>query len=183
MTAQPDPAQPDPATAASTAPPPGTYRIDPERSSVRADVKAMFGLATVHGSFRVRVGEIHVGEEPTASTVQAVIDAASFDSANTKRDRDVTSAALLDAATYPDISFASQQVRREGDGWVVTGGVTTHGATDVIEVNVDQVRFEAGVARFHASARLDRTRFGITKKKGMVGHGVELVIEAAAVRA
>lgn len=174
---------PDPDTAAPTAPPPGTYALDPQRSSVRADVKAMFGFVTVHGAFRVRSGEIRIAVDPSASAVQAAIDAASFSSGNSKRDRDVASAALLDAATHPEISFTSQQVRRDGDGWAMKGTVTAHGATDVVEVSVDQVRFDDGVARFHASARLDRTRLGITKKKGMVGRSVELVIDAVAVRA
>jgi hypothetical protein len=38
------------------APPPGTYALDPERTTVRADVKAMFGLITVHGTFRLQEG-------------------------------------------------------------------------------------------------------------------------------
>jgi polyisoprenoid-binding protein YceI len=33
---------------------------------------------------------------------------------------------------------------------------------------------------FRATARLDRTSFGVTKKKGMVGRTVDLVIEAVA---
>ena len=39
---------------------------------------------------------------------------------------------------------------------------------------------EDGAARFRATARLDRTSFGVTKKKGMVGRTVDLVIEAVA---
>jgi polyisoprenoid-binding protein YceI len=35
------------------APAPGTYTLDPERTTIRADVKAMFGLMTVHGTFRL----------------------------------------------------------------------------------------------------------------------------------
>jgi len=39
------------------------------------------------------------------------------------------------------------------------------------------------VIRFHAVANLDRTQFGVTKKKGMVGQNVALTIEAVAVPA
>jgi len=46
--------------------------------------------------------------------------------------------------------------------------------------NTAGVREEAGGARFRATARLDRTSFGVTKKKGMVGRTVDLVIEAVA---
>jgi polyisoprenoid-binding protein YceI len=38
---------------------------------------------------------------------------------------------------------------------------------------------QGGEARFRATARLDRTSFGVTKK-GMVGRTVDLVIEAVA---
>ena len=48
------------------------------------------------------------------------------------------------------------------------------------EVRLSHVREEAGGARFRATARLDRTSFGVTKKKGMVGRTVDLVIEAVA---
>ena len=41
-------------------------------------------------------------------------------------------------------------------------------------------RQEDGAAWFRATARLDRTSFGVTKKKGMVGRTVDLVIEAVA---
>jgi polyisoprenoid-binding protein YceI len=48
------------------------------------------------------------------------------------------------------------------------------------EVRLSDVRPESGGARFRATARLDRTSFGVTKKKGMVGRTVDLVIEAVA---
>jgi hypothetical protein len=41
----------------------------------------------------------------------------------------------------------------------------------------------SSVIRFHAVANLDRTQFGVTKKKGMVGQNVALTIEAVAVPA
>lgn len=164
-------------------PPPGTYRLDPERSSVRVDVKAMFGLATVHGTFRLRAGEVNIAADPTASTVQATVEAASFASGNARRDRDVTGPGLLDAAAHPDISFASQQTRQHGDGWTVTGSVTAHGTSDPVELLVDRADFEGGTAHLHATARLDRTRLGVTRKKGMVGRDVELTIDAVALPA
>ena len=51
----------------------------------------------------------------------------------------------------------------------------------VTEVRLGGARLEAGGARFRATARLDRTSFGVTKKKGMVGRTVDLVIEAVCV--
>ena len=162
------------------APPPGTYTLDPERTTIRADVKAMFGLLTVHGTFRLRAGQVSIAADPGASSVQASIEAGSFASGNTTRDADVVSASLLDAKAYPEITFTGQGARREGDGWVVPGSVTAHGTAVPAEVRVSDARLESGAARFRATARLDRASFGVTKKKGMVGRTVDLVIEAVA---
>ena len=161
-------------------PPPGRYALDPERTTVRADVKAMFGLLTVHGTFRLRAGQVTIAADPGASGVQASIDAGSFASGNATRDKDVVSAALLDAGTYPEITFTGQQARREGDEWVVPGSVTAHGTAVPAELRVTEARPDGAGARFRATTRLDRTSFGLTRKKGMVGRTVDLVIEAVA---
>ena len=58
--------------------------------------------------------------------------------------------------------------------------MTAHGTAVPAEVRLSDVREEAGGARFRATARLDRASFGVTKKKGMVGRTVDLVIEAVA---
>ena len=167
-------------TLPADAPPPGAYTLDPEQTTIRADVKAMFGLLTVHGTFRLRAGQVSIAADPGASSVQASIEAGSFASGNTTRDADVVSASLLDARAYPEITFSGQGARREGDGWVVPGSVTAHGTAVPAEVRLSDAREEAGGARFRATARLDRASFGVTKKKGMVGRTVDLVIEAVA---
>ena len=46
------------------------------------------------------------------------------------------------------------------------------------EVRLSDARPEAAEPGSGATARLDRTSFGVTKKKGMVGRTVDLVIEA-----
>jgi polyisoprenoid-binding protein YceI len=173
-------------TFAADAPPPGTYTLDPEHTTIRADVKAMFGLMTVHGTFRLRAGQVSIAADPDASSVEATIEAGSFASGNTQRDADVTGANLLDAKNYPEITFTGQGARRDGDSWVVPGSVTAHGTAVPAEVRLSDARLQTGgagqpgQARFRATARLDRTSFGVTKKKGMVGRTVDLVIEAVA---
>ena len=167
-------------TLPAGAPAPGTYTLDPERTTIRADVKAMFGLMTVHGTFRLQSGQVSIGSDPGGSSVQASIAAGSYASGHTKRDADVVSASLLDARAFPEITFAGQGARRDGDGWVVPGSVTAHGTAVPAEIRLSDARQEDGAARFRATARLDRTSFGVTKKKGMVGRTVDLVIEAVA---
>lgn len=159
---------------------PGTYILDPARTTIRASVKAMFGLMTVRGGFRLQSGQVSIAGDPAASAVRASIEAGSFDSGLGSRDADVVSAALLDARAYPEITFTGQGARRDGDGWVVPGSVTAHGTAVPAEIRLGDVRAGDGETRFVATARLDRTSFGITKKKGMVGRTVDVVIEAVA---
>lgn len=160
--------------------PPGTYTLDTERSTIRADVKAMFGLMTVHGAFRLTGGEVSITADLSGCAVRASIEAASYASGHAARDADVVSATLLDARTYPQITFTGRGARRDGDGWVVSGPVTAHGTAQPVQVRVSDARMDAGTARFWATTRLDRTSFGITKKRGLVGRTVDLFIEAVA---
>jgi polyisoprenoid-binding protein YceI len=140
----------------------------------------MFGLMTVHGTFRLRDGAISITADPGGCRVRASIEAGSYASGHAVRDADVVSATLLDARAYPEISFSGKGARRDGEEWVVSGSVTAHGIAQPVEARVTDARMEAGVARFRATASLDRTDFGITKKKGLVGRTVNLTIEAVA---
>ena len=161
-------------------PQPGTYTLDPDLTTIRTDVKAMFGLVTVHGTFRLKDGQVTIAADPAASRVRAVIDAGSFASGNQTRDADVVSASLLDAKAYPEISFDGTGARQDGPGWLVSGSVTAHGTTVPAELRVTETGADDGLVRFRATARLDRASFGVTKKKGMVGRTADVVIEAAA---
>ena len=168
-------------TRPATTPTPGTYRLDPDRSTFRVDAKGMFGLSPVHATMRLVSGEVTIADDPERSSVRAVIDARSFSSGNTKRDADVTSANLLDAQTYPEITFSGEGARAQGNNWVVRGAVTAHGTSVPTDLTIDDARTEDGTGRFHATATLDRTQFGVTKMKGMVGRRVKVIIDAVAV--
>ena len=166
-----------------TLPVTGTYTLDPERTTIKCDCKAMMGLFTVHGTFRIESGQVTIAADPAACTARATIIAGSFASGNSTRDADVVSAKLLDAKAYPEITFTGTgaRVRDEGDGWVLTGSVTAHGVAQPTEVHITDARAENGTAWFRASATLDRLSFGITKMKQRVGHTVQLTIEAVGV--
>jgi polyisoprenoid-binding protein YceI len=163
----------------------GTYKLDPERTTIKCDCKAMMGLFTVHGTFRLDSGQVTIAAAPTACAVSAVIIAGSFASGNSTRDADVVSKNLLDARAYPEIIFSGTGARSrdDGDGWVLAGSVTAHGVTQPVEVQVTDARAEGGTARFRATATLDRLNFGITKMKQRVGHTVHLTIDAVGVPA
>lgn len=176
-------AQPSAAASPGATPPPGRYRLDPARTTIRADVPVMFGLVTVHGTFRLTAGEVHIAQDPGQSSVRLTIDARSFSTGLGIWDADVLSAAVLDASSYPEIAFTGRGPRPDGAGWLLPGEVTAHGVTAPVEIRIRLAGAGDGVTRFHAAARLERTSFGITKNKGMVGTTVDLTVDAACVPA
>jgi polyisoprenoid-binding protein YceI len=173
-------------TASSTAPlarpATGRYRIDGAASRVHYSGKHMFGAGTVRASFTIRDGELRVADRLSASSAAVTVDAASFTSNKSRRDKDVRAAGLLDVDRFPDITFASDGLRETGDGWVVTGTVTAHGHTVPVDVLVDRVAPESGGIRVHGRAdHLDRTALGITGSKGMVGRYLDLELDVVAI--
>jgi len=160
---------------------PGRYRLEPTQSQVRYSSKHMFGLGTVHAVFSIQEGELRVGDPLTASSVTVTVAAASFTSNSAKRDKDVRSAGLLNVDTYPDITFASHSLQPTSDGWLVHGAVTAHGQTVPVDVRIDRLTHEPDGIRVHGQAQhLDRTTFGITGSRGMVGRYFDLDLDVLA---
>ena len=157
----------------------GRYRIDPDRSLVRYSGKHMFGLGTVHATFSVREGVLSIGNAGDTLRTCVTVAAASFCSNNAKRDRDVRSAGLLDVEHHPDITFTSEHGQpTSGQGWLVSGTVTTHGRSVPVDVLVDRVTVNGPEVHAHGWVRnLDRTSFGITGSRGMVGRYLDLELE------
>src|SRR5664279_6221977 len=89
----------------------------------------MFGLGAVKATFTIASSELLVADPVAASTVVVSVYAGSFRSDKSRRDDQVRSASLLDAATYPNITFTSDGLREQGAGWVLDGALTAHGQT------------------------------------------------------
>lgn len=159
----------------------GTYRLNLDKSQVHYSGKHMFGIGTVHATFTVQGGELRAREPLESSNAIVTVDAASFSSNSARRDHDVRSAALLDVARYPAITFASDRLQQNGDTSLVTGAVTAHGRTVGVDVRIDRLTHEGTGIRVHGRAEhLDRTAFGITGSRGMVGRYLDLELDAFA---
>jgi polyisoprenoid-binding protein YceI len=171
----------DSGTAAIAGLTPGTYRIDPTQSQVHYSGKHMFGMGTVRATFSIAGGELRVGDTLASSRTVVTVDATSFSSNNARRDNDVRSAGLLDVDRYPTITFESDSLRQAEDGWVAPGSVTAHGHTVPVDVRIDRATGEGAGIRLHGRAeRLDRTAFGITGSRGMVGRYLNLELDVFA---
>jgi len=172
----------DSGTTSQKVPAPGTYRIDQNQSEVRYSGKHMFGLGTVHATFRIEQGQIEVADPLESSSATVVVDAASFRSDSARRDKDVRSAGLLDVGNHPKIIFVTHELRGSGDGWLAIGTLTVHGRTLPVQVLFDVVQQEGNGIRVHGRAdHLDRTAFGITGSRGFAGRYLDIDLDVLAV--
>src|SRR5438105_1918215 len=102
------------ATTAPQVQKPTTWQIDPAHSLVEFAVKHML-FATVKGRFGGVHGTIvDDAADPSRSSVEVEIDAASIDTREEKRDAHLRSTDFLDVQTYPTITFKSSRVGRAG---------------------------------------------------------------------
>ena len=181
---RPDPAKTGAAGAmigtseTQVAPRPGRYEIDTSCSAVTFRTRHLFGLAPVRGSFAIRTGTIDVAEPLTGSSVFAQIGSASFRTGNGQRDNDVRSERLLDAGRYPVITFRSEGM----DGPVLTGTLTVRNVTVPVTLSVEQAAVTPGSFNARASARIDRTEFGVTAYRGVAGRYLDMTVEVRCTR-
>jgi polyisoprenoid-binding protein YceI len=169
-------------TATIQIPAPGTYRLDPEASSVSFATRHMFGLGGVHGSFRLISGQITINDPVTSSAASAVIDAASFQTGGAARDKDVKSANFLHVGEHPQITFTSTELARDGDRWLLRGHITVRGHSAPAELVITEARTDGDSLLFTATTRIDRYTHGLTKKKGLAARHLDLTINARATR-
>ena len=171
-----------------------TYQIDSSHSSAGFTVRHMM-VANVSGAFAKLSGTVeydpaNVGQ----SRIEAVIDAATVNTRNEKRDEHLRSADFFDTANHPTITFRSKKVEKSGEGQLrVVGDLTMRGVTKEVVLDVDGLTPEVqaqGAFRMGASAttRINRKDFGVSWSRALDGGGlvvsdeVRINIEVALVR-
>ncbi|PRX44022.1 polyisoprenoid-binding protein YceI [Prauserella shujinwangii] len=160
----------------------GEYRIDAERSAISFTTRHLFGLAPVHGTFRLREGHLRVGDPVSGSAARATVSAASVDTGNAQRDASVRSATYLDAEAHPDITFASTGLARADGHWTLHGDLTVRGRTRPVALRIDSAHPDGGRVRLGATCEVDRYEFGITAMRGMTGRRLTLRLDVTAER-
>lgn len=167
---------------ATQIPDPGSYAVDPARSTITFHTRHLLGLAKVTGTLGVKSGVITIGSPVSTSSVQASADVASFKTNSAKRDKDVMKPNLLDAARYPVISFESSSVRQRDGQWVVTGQLTARGQAAPFELTVTSATATGNGLRLFATGTADRYAHGITGGKGIVARRLRIDLDVAATR-
>jgi polyisoprenoid-binding protein YceI len=159
----------------------GEWVLDPRQSSVRLKNKVI-GLLSVNGVFREVSGYGTVvadGQASGAITVAAV----SVDTGNTRRDTHLRSAEIFDSGNHPDITFTVDGIRPSGRAVAVSGALTVRGHSQLLSFDAVASVPGDGEVSIDATARVDRTDFGLRwKGDGIASKTSMLTIHAVFTR-
>ncbi len=159
---------------------PGTWRLDPARSSFEFHVRHFYGLMTVKGAFNRYEGTLKL-DSPRA--VELTIDADSLDTKLAKRDRHLRSADFFDVANHPQVRFVSDSATLDGETLTVHGELHTAGRHLPVQVEAT-LRQVGDELQIDASTRVDQRELGMTwSPLGITRAPSTLIVRGRLVRA
>ncbi|HVT45811.1 MAG TPA: YceI family protein [Thermoanaerobaculia bacterium] len=140
--------------------------IDPKHSDVSFRIRHL--MSNVTGRFTRFSGTVIQDDEIEASRVELVIEAASIDTNEPRRDEDLRSSDFFDVRKHPKITFKSSKITKVSDErFEVAGMLTMRGVIKPIVLPVTFLGFArdpfSGVRRagFEMGTTINRKDFGI----------------------
>lgn len=164
-----------------------TYKIDPTHSEVSFKIRHL--LAKTSGRFTKFGGTIKVDPaDPSKSSVEVSIDAASINTDNVDRDKHLKGGDFFEVEKYPVITFKSTSVKEVAKGKLeVTGDFTLRGVTKRITFPITNAGTQPGmkpgtvVAGFIDGAlTINRNDYGIKYGPGVLGDDVAISLNIEA---
>lgn len=170
----------------AAAPAAETYAVDPDHTSIVFSVSHA-GFSYVYGFFRKAQGTFILDKtNPANCRFRFIIDAASIDTNQAKRDEHLRSAEFFDVQQFPAIEFNSISCTLANTNdrnivYQVTGNLTLHGVTQRMTIPL-RVLGE-GKSPFNdyrvgllSNFQVKRSDFGMTKWPDLVGDVVAMNI-------
>ena len=170
------------------------YQIDSAHSVAQFSVRHLM-VSNVRGDFTKLSGSLaYDASNPANSSLEARVEVASINTRDEQRDAHLKSPDFFDAEKFPELTFRSKQVTKDGDGWQVKGDLTIHGVTREVTLAVEgptpEVKDPWGGYRIGATAetKIHRKDFGLTYNMALeaggvvVGDDVKITIEIEAMR-
>lgn len=168
--------------------------IDSAHSEVGFTARHMM-ISNVRGQFHTVNGTVDFNEsDPTLSTVNVTIDAASLNSRDDKRDGHLKSPDFLDIENFPEITFVSKAVEKVSDdrGRII-GDLTIRGVTREVVLDVEYngkatSPWGSESAGFSATTKINRRDFGLVWNVALetggvlVGEEIKIAIELEIVK-
>ena len=166
-------------TPPAAAPARETWVSDKAHSSTEFRIRHL--MSNVKGSFTDFDAVVGIDRaDPSRSTVEFTIRAASINTGEASRDEHLRSPDFFESAKYPTISFKSQTVTpKSATRFDVTGDLTMHGVTKKVTLPVEFNGFGKDArgnerAGFTIETVVDRKDYGITWNRILDEGGVLL---------
>jgi polyisoprenoid-binding protein YceI len=155
----------------------GDYTLDPTHTTLGFSARHAM-VTTVRGKFTAFEGTAHVDtSNPGASSVKLTIDAASIDTGVADRDGHLRTGDFFEVEKYPNLTFASTEVTRDGSDWSITGDLTIKDVTRPVTIEFE----ETGSAKdpfgntrigFEGATTINRKDWGLTFNAALETGGV-----------
>ena len=156
-----------------------TWNVDPAHATAEFKVKHMM-IANVKGHFSKVTGVLkHHETDPTKSSIEASIEAASLETREAQRDTHLKSEDFLHVEKFPTLLFKSSNIKVAGDGELkVEGDLTIRGVTRKVTFAVEgptpQAKDPWGNTRMAISAttKINRKDYGLTWNAALETGGI-----------
>jgi len=158
----------------STIVPPGSWTIDPARSSVGWSVKHL-GVSTVHGSATEFGGTLAAGR------ATGTVAASSLQTDDPKRDEYVRSPEFLAAEDFPELRFSADLASAEDHA--ITGDLTIRDTTLPLTLHVRRAEVDGDEVQLELTGTALRRPYGLKFPQAFgaadrsVADEVELVLD------
>lgn len=153
------------------------WSLDPSHSELQFKVKHLM-ISTVTGDFKSFSAELTSDDENFENIqVNFKADMSSIDTRNQDRDNHLRSGDFFDAEKYPEMTFKSNNVTKDGDDFVVTGNLTIKGITKEVTLKAELGGVNADPwgntkAGFTINGKINRGDFGLTWNAALETGGV-----------
>lgn len=170
-----------------------TYKLDAAHSTIGFSVRHMM-VSNVKGSFGEFDGTIEFDEnDPASMKASAVIQVASIDTANEKRDDHLRNEDFFDAPQFPTITFETTRVEGTLPNLTLVGNLTIKGVTKEVSIPVEvggpiTNPWGSVIIGLSGGTTINRQDFGLTWSKALDGGGVvvgdevRLILEIEAIK-
>ncbi len=173
------------ATAASAA----DFKIDKQGQHAFVQFRIQhLGYSWLYGTFKDFDGSFTFDEaDPAKDKVNVTINTNSVDTNHAERDKHLRSAEFLNVAKFPQATFVSTGVEKDGDELAINGNLTLNGVTKPVKLEAKKLGegkdpwggYRAG---FEAETKIALKDFNITTDLGPASQTVELTISVEGIR-
>jgi len=166
-----------------------TYNIDPGHTypSFEAD---HLGISFWRGKFTKTTGKVVLDRAAKTGSIDIVIDASTIDFGHAKMNENARGKDMFNVEQFPTVTYKSRALKFEGEKLVaVEGDMTLLGVTKPMPLKVTHFKcmmhpmLKREVCGVDASARFDRSDYGLSYGVPRFSPEVKLQIQAEAVRA